>query len=230
MSRQSIVFILTVVICLGVGFWAGSTFQQLQNLGRSLKAFDASQDAATTAPRFADEQPATMRRSLWPENVDVDTPDFALILTAHATGDRPVLIEDGATLRDHALTASVTYEPMDPGQVIAVALFTLGQGLANFHDYAHLVHDGAVIDTVTCWRCDVTAADFQGDRLTALINAGRPVTRKIDRFDAEDAFATAHEKAMEDPSILVDTTKMTGPQGAGDSRYWVLTTWRSDER
>ncbi|MEM6588374.1 MAG: hypothetical protein AAF641_08000 [Pseudomonadota bacterium] len=226
MSKRSLAFALAIVISLGVGFFAGSTFQQLRSLGQWLKTFETTQDAEPSLPSFAKEEPTEMRRALWPENVDVENPDFALILTANATGDLPVLIDDGAALREHALSASVTYDHINTGQRVGIALFTLGQGLGNFTDYAHLIHDGAVIETLRCWQCNVTDPEFRGTKLTALIAAGRPVSRQSSDFSTEDAFSIARDQAAADPDVWIDTTKPLGRQRTEEQPLWTLTTWR----
>ena len=101
MSRGAL---LALAIGLVFGVAIGMAADDLRQIGRWV-ALASNADT----PRFAEEKPAVMRRTLWPDAADPENPDFALIMTGYATGAAPVIVEDPEALRLHAQSAAVRY-------------------------------------------------------------------------------------------------------------------------
>lgn len=218
MSRGALV---ALVIGLVFGVAIGMAVEDLRQIGRWL----ASSQTAS-APHFAEEKPAIMRRALWPDGADAENPEFALILTEYATGDAPVIVEDAEALRLHGQGATVRYTHQTKADKMVIGVLSLGIALRHYRDYALLVHDGAVTDVITCWKCDVNGRDFRGTRQTALIDAGTPVFKHRFEFMTQAAYDAALDQARATPDTWVDTTAPMGRTGPDDTPRWTFTSWR----
>ena len=190
--------------------------------------FPGPAQTETSAPaaeglRFGDPQPVVMRRWILPENRE-DAGDYALILTRHATGAGPVIVTDPQT---HGAQAHVDHRHMTGGQSAMAVAVTLGMAAQNWKDFAILLQDGQVIDTLTCWQCDVASPDFQGANISDLIAAGRPAAQRHATFHSQAEFDAALAGAEENPDIWIDRTRQFGRSGNTDAPFWVLNTWES---
>jgi len=154
--------------------------------------------------------------------------DLLMVLTGSATSD----MRDTApeALRAAGGAAWVRHRHMTNSQGVATVMLTLGQGAANWKDFALLVRDGEVIDTLTCWQCDTRLPDFAGADLEGLTDAGRPVDPLHRSFSSRAAFDAALAEAQANPGSWIDRTVQFGQSGTQDAPFWVLNTWERVHR